>query len=104
VRVALVVHHSRTEPSGRLGDWLASAGLLLDTRTPYDGSVLPCLDGYAGLVVLGGGMGAHEAASAPWLPATRELLRAAAGAGVPTLGICLGAQLLAAALGGVVRA
>ncbi|HEX6755122.1 MAG TPA: type 1 glutamine amidotransferase [Mycobacteriales bacterium] len=106
----LVVQHSPADPAGRLGDWLASAGLLLDTRTPYDGSVLPSLDGYAGLVVLGGGMGADGAngandadGAAPWLPATRELLRKAAGAGVPALGICLGAQLLAVALGGVVR-
>jgi GMP synthase-like glutamine amidotransferase len=99
----LVVQHSPTESAGRLGDWLGSAGLLLDPRTPYDGSALPSLDGYDGLVVLGGGMGAYDDVEAPWLPATRDLLRAAAGGALPTLGICLGAQLLAGALGGVVH-
>jgi GMP synthase-like glutamine amidotransferase len=99
----LVVQHSPTESAGRLADWLGSAGLLLDVRTPYDGSALPALDGFDALLVMGGGMGAHDDAVAPWLPATRELLRVAVGTGVPALGVCLGAQLLAAALGGVVR-
>jgi GMP synthase-like glutamine amidotransferase len=48
-------------------------------------------------------MGAHDDTDAPWLPATRDLLREAVGTALPVLGICLGAQLLAAALGGVVR-
>jgi len=56
-----------------------------------------------GLVVLGGHMSAYDDARAPWLPALRDLLLAAAGAGVPTLGICLGAQLLAVAGGGRVQ-
>jgi GMP synthase-like glutamine amidotransferase len=100
---ALVVQHSPGGPPARLGEWLASAGLLLDVRTPYDSSALPALDGYAALVVLGGPMGAHDDGVAPWLPVTRVLLREAVGTGVPVLGVCLGAQLLAAALGGQVR-
>lgn len=99
----LVVQHSPTEPAARLGDWLGSAGLLLDVRTPYDGSPLPALAGFDALLVMGGAMGAHDDEVAPWLPATRDLLRDAVRTGVPTLGVCLGAQLLAAALGGVVR-
>jgi GMP synthase (glutamine-hydrolysing) len=57
----------------------------------------------AGLVVLGGRMGAHDDDEAPWLPATRDLLGAAVADGTPTLGVCLGAQLLAVACGGRVE-
>lgn len=99
----LVVQHSPSDPPARLGDWLSAAGLLLDVRTPYDGSPLPALGGYAGLLVMGGDMGAYEDEAHPWLPATRDLLRDAVRTRVPALGVCLGGQLLAAALGGRVR-
>jgi GMP synthase-like glutamine amidotransferase len=99
----LVVQHSPTESLARLGGWLSGAGMLLDVRTPYDGSALPGLGGFAGVVVMGGSMGAYDDADAPWLPATRDLLRDAVAAGVPVLGVCLGGQLLAGALGGQVR-
>lgn len=56
-----------------------------------------------GLVVLGGQGDAYDDAGSPWLPAARELLADAARTGVPTLGICLGAQLLAVATGGRVQ-
>jgi GMP synthase (glutamine-hydrolysing) len=61
------------------------------------------LGGFGGLVVLGGAMAAWEDDVAPWLPATRALLAEAVRRGTPTLGICLGAQLLAAACGGQVE-
>ena len=54
----------------------------------------------AGLVVMGGPMSVHD--DLGWLEAERALLRAAVGAGLPVLGVCLGAQQLAAALGAAV--
>jgi GMP synthase (glutamine-hydrolysing) len=99
----LVVQHSPTESLARLGGWLSGAGMLLDVRTPYDGSALPGLGGFAGVVVMGGSMGAYDDAAAPWLPATRDLLRDAVARQVPVLGVCLGGQLLAGALGGQVK-
>jgi GMP synthase (glutamine-hydrolysing) len=98
----LVVHNSASDPVGRVGEWLTSAGLELHI---VDGPQLPeTLDDFAGLVVLGGPMGANDDQVAPWLPHERALLRAAVADEVPTLGICLGGQLLAAANGGrVVR-
>ncbi len=52
-----------------------------------------------GLVVMGGPMGVHDADRHPWLDAERQALRRAVAAGIPVLGICLGAQQLAAACG-----
>jgi GMP synthase-like glutamine amidotransferase len=97
----LVIENDPADPVQRLGDWLRAAGLSLDVRTPAD---LPDgLGGYAGLIVLGGAVGAQDDAIAPWLPAVRALLREAVSAELPTLGVCLGAQLLAVAHGGRVE-
>lgn len=51
------------------------------------------------LVVLGGPMGVYEEGEHPWLPSEKVALKAALDAGKPVLGLCLGAQLLADALG-----
>lgn len=87
----MVVEPDRSDPVARLGDWLTEAGLELDVVTD-----VPALDGYAGVVVLGGPQSADDAALEP----VRQLLRDAVSREVPTLGICLGGQLLAAANGG----
>jgi len=90
----LVVEVSPSDPIGRLGDWLAEAAVTVDVVTE-PGS----LDGCAGLVVLGGPQSANDTEFAP----LRQLLRDAVANELPTLGICLGAQLLAAANGGRVE-
>jgi GMP synthase-like glutamine amidotransferase len=101
--MVLVVQHDASDPVGRLGDWLRAAGIDLAMFNCEAGDVLPGdLDGFAGLLVLGGGMSAGDDGSAPWLPAVRRLLREALEQELPTLGICLGAQLLASAHGGQV--
>jgi GMP synthase (glutamine-hydrolysing) len=104
----LVVEHERGTGPGWWGGWLAEAGLALDVRTPYDRTAsgtaeLPGLDGYAGLLVLGGAMGPTDDDACPWLPATRALMADAVSAGLPTFGICLGAELMTVACGGHVR-
>lgn len=97
---ALVVEPADSTGAGRLGDWLRDAGLLLDVRPGTD---LPDLGSYSALIVMGGPMGAYEDERFPWLPDVRDLLRTAVRTGLPTLGVCLGGQLLAGALGGQVR-
>jgi GMP synthase-like glutamine amidotransferase len=98
-RLLVVVHEDDAGP-GRLIADLPD----LDVRRPYDGEPLPAdLADHGGLLVLGGSMGAWDDEVAPWLPRTRRLLAEGVERGLPTLGICLGAQLLAAATGGQVR-
>jgi GMP synthase (glutamine-hydrolysing) len=102
--VALVVTHTESEDPGHLATWLPQAGLGLEVVEPWRGDVLPTsLDGYDALVVLGGPQQAWDDGSAPWLRETKELLRRAVGAQLPTFGVCLGAQLLAEATGGRVK-
>jgi len=94
-----VVQHQDDCPPALVGRWLTEAGCRLDVRRPYVGDDLPAdLSGHDALIVLGGSMGAHDAH--PWLAPTQALVRTAAAEGVPTLGICLGHQLAAVALGG----
>jgi GMP synthase (glutamine-hydrolysing) len=101
----LVVVPSETDPPGRLGEWLRAAGLEVDERHLGTGDVLPAdLSGHDGLVVLGGPQSALDTPEvSPELVEVRVLLRQAAEADLPTLAICLGAQLLADATGGRVR-
>jgi GMP synthase-like glutamine amidotransferase len=105
---ALVVENDPTDDARRLGEWLAGAGLDLAVVRAHAGEPLPAdLDGYAALVILGGEQHAYPDAAgapgAPWFPAVEGLLRKAVRYRVPTLGVCLGGQLLATALGGTVE-
>jgi GMP synthase-like glutamine amidotransferase len=105
---ALVVENDPTDDARRLGDWLRGGGLDLVVVRPHAGEALPVdLDGYAALVVLGGEQDAFPDAEgspgAPWFPELEGLLRKATRYKVPTLAICLGGQLLAAAHGGTVE-
>jgi GMP synthase (glutamine-hydrolysing) len=97
----LVVEHERDCPPGRLADAAGTAWVDLEVLRPWAGETLPAnLDGAAGLVVLGGSMGVGDAATWPHLYDTMALIRHAAARAAPVLGICLGAQLAAQALGG----
>ncbi|CAB4677445.1 unannotated protein [freshwater metagenome] len=87
------------------GEWIAQEGVELLECHAYRGDPIPnTLDGLAdGLLVLGGSMNCQDDDIAPWLPAVRALLRREATSFRPTLGICLGGQLLSVALGGKVE-
>ena len=101
----LVVVPSDTDPPTRLGDWLRDAGLELDERRSSVGDPLPeDLTGFGGLLVLGGPQSSLDDEDvSPELVGVRHLLGQAVAADVPTLAICLGAQLLAQVGGGSTR-
>jgi GMP synthase-like glutamine amidotransferase len=98
----LVIQPSDADPLGRLGEWLTEAGAEIDVVAPAREGV-PALEGYQGLVCLGGEMGALDDREHPWLAEVRLLLSTAVATKTPTLAVCLGAQLLAVATGGQVR-
>ncbi|MBU2670640.1 type 1 glutamine amidotransferase [Actinoplanes bogorensis] len=105
---ALVIENDPTDDLRRLGEWLTEAGLELTVRRPHAGDELPeALDDYLALIVLGGDQSAYPGPGgepgAPWFPALEGLLRKAVRHRVPTLGVCLGGQLLASAHGGLVE-
>ncbi len=101
-RIAVVQHEADCPPA-LFGDWLTDAGAQLEICHAYAGADLPDPATYDALVVLGGAMGANDDADSPWLAPVRMRIRTHAADGVPVLGICLGHQLAAVALGGVVE-
>jgi GMP synthase (glutamine-hydrolysing) len=96
----LVLRHDADAGPGYLGDALKRAGMAMVVVDVAAGDDLPKESRWAGVVSLGGSMGAYEQGRHPWLAAEKHLLAGAVELGIPTLGICLGCQLLADALGG----
>lgn len=100
----LVVQPSQSDPPGPLGEWLVAAGAEVDVVLPSEQALPADFSAHHGMVVLGGEMGAYDDATHPWLADVRALLSKAVSERLPVLAVCLGAQLLAAATGGQVRA
>lgn len=96
----LVLQHDALATLGWLGDVLADVGAEVNILDLRSGTPVPVRVDADAVVSLGGDMGAYDDEQFGWLAAERALLREAAVRDVPVLGICLGAQLLAAALGG----
>ena len=100
--VVVFLHHAQ-EGACLLGAVLRDRGRRLEFVHLYRGQPVPGdLDEVEGVVSMGGPMNVDEAWAHPWVPAEMVYLRKAHAAGVPIVGVCLGAQLLAQALGGQV--
>ena len=99
----LVFQHVPYEPLGTLDPLLKAAGFRIRyVNFARDPELRPSLDKYAALIVLGGPMNSDQIDSFPNLITEVELIREAVARDMSILGICLGAQLLAKALGGSV--
>ena len=99
----LVLQHAAAEHPGIFRSFLEEDGHSYDAVELDAGETLPSLDGYDGLWVMGGPMDVWQEDAHPWLKEEKTFIREAVeGRGVPYLGLCLGHQLLAEALGGEV--
>lgn len=104
----LVLQHSDIGTPGRLGATLRDHGFRLDIRradlAPLGSAkgVPPDLDNVHGLVLMGGPQNVTDLEKYPWMAAEMELIRKAHAKQLPVIGICLGAQMIAHALGGAV--
>jgi len=100
----LVFQHLDVEHPGIFREFLAADGIPWDVVELDRGDSIPDLGAYDGLWVMGGPMDVWEEVAFPWLVAEKSAIRnAVLDLELPFLGICLGHQLLAAAIGGEVH-
>lgn len=98
--VLIILHQAHSTP-GRVGMALTARGFRLDIRRPPLGDRLPTTtENYAGVVIFGGPMSAND--PEPFVKAETDFIDVPLREGTPFLGICLGAQMLARAIGGAV--
>ena len=96
-----IFRHSSTEGPGYLAEYLEAHSIGWKLVKIDAGEPVPIAAGeYSGLAFMGGPMSVND--DLPWIAPVLRLIRDARDAGVPTLGHCLGGQLIAKALGGVV--
>jgi len=101
-KIPLRVHvfqHVPFEGPECLGTWARSRGCLLTETHFYRNDPIPAMDDIDCLIVMGGPMGVHDEREFPWLAAEKRFIELAIRREKTILGICLGAQLAAAALG-----
>lgn len=96
----IVLQHVACETLGAIADALELAGVTVEYVRPYLGQSVPQeMGGAAGLIVMGGPMSVYEQEQYPFLRDEIRLIEDALRREQPILGVCLGSQLLAAALG-----
>lgn len=98
-----LIQNDQDVPSGKFLEWLREYKLPIRIIKSYSGEDFPSLSKTSALIVLGGAMGVHDSSRFPYLLAVRSYIRQAVIQEVPLLGICLGGQLLADALGAPVH-
>jgi GMP synthase (glutamine-hydrolysing) len=101
---ACVLQHIRCEPPGLFSGPLGDRGYVIEAVELDEGGCLPDWHEVDLVLAMGGPMGVYDETGHPWLAAEKQWIAAAVRAGTPYLGVCLGAQLLAASLGAEVRA
>lgn len=98
-----ILQHSDTAPPGAVADWIEANGHEQDLRPLHRGAIIPKVEETDFIVVLGGGMNVDQTDAHPWLKDEKAFLVRAIEAKKPCLGLCLGSQLLAQALGARVK-
>ncbi len=99
----LVLQHSPLDHPGVMRRYLLEDGIEWDPIDTYTGCAIPPLDGYDALLVMGGPQQTDQEAAYPWLKAEKDYIhQAILGEEKPILGVCLGCQLIADVMGGLV--
>lgn len=98
-----VLQHVPFEGLGSIDAWLAARDAEVTWTRFFESPALPDPESPDLIIALGGPMSVNDEAALPWLADEKRFLREAVQAQRPVLGICLGAQLIASALGAAVR-
>jgi GMP synthase-like glutamine amidotransferase len=93
------IQHVPFEGLGSIQSWAERTAQEVHLTQIFRAEALPPADDVSHLIVMGGPMGVHDQAAFPWLATEKRLIRNLIAAGRSVLGICLGAQLMADALG-----
>ena len=93
------LQHVPNEGLGSIEDWALSSGHSLTSTLVFKNQSVPKLNEFDWLIIMGGPMGANDEDRFPWLAEEKDLIRQAIDSRKTVLGICLGSQLVSAALG-----
>lgn len=94
-----ILQHVPFEGPGSILQWLEHRNAKVSMTCLFESQPLPSLNDFDALIALGGPMSVNDEETLPWLRLEKSLLRDSVHSGKPVLGICLGAQLIASALG-----
>jgi GMP synthase-like glutamine amidotransferase len=94
-----VFRHVPFETTGSIGDWLTAHNAAVSEILLYERHTLPDLTRTDLIVLMGGTMSVNDEESYAWLRAEKACITDAITRGIPVLGICLGSQLIANAMG-----
>lgn len=93
------LQHVAFEGLGAIQDWAVKNHAPLTTTRLFEPHDFPALDTFDRLIIMGGPMSVDDEALFPWLKAEKRFIESAINAGKTVIGVCLGAQLVASALG-----
>lgn len=94
--------HVPFEGLGSIEPWLQAEGYEISSTKFFQSRELPDLDSIDMLIVMGGPMSVNDEEIYSWIVSEKDVIREAVESGKPTLGICLGAQFIASAMGAAV--
>jgi GMP synthase-like glutamine amidotransferase len=94
-----VLQHVPFENIGSMASWLDARGAVLKYTRFFEDPTLPAVKGLDLIIAMGGPMSVNDESDLAWLRPEKQFVREAVARGIPVLGVCLGAQLIASALG-----